>query len=244
MQPNTNIHKYINIELLIADKLFMKYFSLFVSMALYYPLAHANYDVNRLLDSYSIAKADTLQAPISEDEIKKMPYTIQVDSFVNEKDAVNLVEELRLQEKEVFYFPAFSRGQIWFKVCVGKFVAKSKAEEYRGSFIKRMDADYSVVISLLDRPSAETRKLASAPAYYYSLQVGAYPTESLVKDNLKTFQSQKDAHYKSALIGGKQMYRIYIGKFSTKKEARSFQKSYSAQNKDVQTFIRHVSTAD
>jgi DedD protein len=121
--------------------------------------AQADYDVNRLLDSYLVAKADTVKAPITDDEAKKYPFTIQVASYVNEKDAVSHLEELKVQEKEVFYYPAFVRGTVWYKVCVGKFAERSNAEEYRKKFVKRMDEPFSVVISLLDRPSQ--RQVAS-----------------------------------------------------------------------------------
>ena len=121
--------------------------------------AQADYDVNRLLDSYLVAKADTVKAPISDEEAQKHPYTIQVASYVNEKDAVSHVEELKVQEKDVFYYPAFVRGTVWYKVCVGKFSERANAEEYRKKFVKRMDEPFSVVISLLDRPSQ--RQVAS-----------------------------------------------------------------------------------
>lgn len=116
----------------------------------------ANYEVEKLMDSYLIAKADT--PALSDEEVKATPYTIQVASYINEKDAASYVEELKVQEKEVYYFPAFVRGQVWFKVCVGKFTSKNAAEEYKRAFVKRMDEPFATVISLLDRPTSKDEK--------------------------------------------------------------------------------------
>lgn len=243
----------------------------------------ANYEVERLMDSYLLAKADSEQFPLSENEIKSTPYTIQVASYINEKDAVSHVEELKLQEKDVLYFPAFVRGQVWFKVCVGKFSKKDKAEEYRKTFVKRMDEPFAVVISLLDRPKSETssgstttklevktekvkiakqeeRKLASvepkaqalpaptlvvATSGVYSLQIGAFDSEEIVKQkSTAAHLKDQEVYYKSALVNGKQWYRLFVGKFVSKKEAEDFQKLFKTKSGGTESFIRRVTASE
>ena len=269
------------------------------------------------MDSYMLAKADSQQFPLSEGEIKDTPYTIQVASYINEKDAVSHVDELKLQEKNVIYFPSFVRGQVWFKVCVGKFSKKEKAEEYRRAFIKRMDEPFAVVISLLDRPkskeasttasvkapaakivaateshmktksTADKRKPASvakkesaklplagshaakshtmpevklipksevaesksvvtrSAAHKYSLQIGAYDKEELVKEKMRELAlKHHEVYYKSARVNGKQWYRLFVGKFETKAAAENFKKEYSKATEGAESFIRRVTASE
>jgi cell division protein FtsN len=120
---------------------------------------HANRDVQKIVDSYVIAKADNPQ--VKDEDLKRAPYTIQVASYINEKDAASHVEELKIQERVVRYIPAFIRGQVWYKVCVGQFETQEAAEAYRRSFIERVDEPYATVISILDRPSSATTKVVA-----------------------------------------------------------------------------------
>ncbi len=131
--------------------------------------ARANEEVRKLLDAYVVAKSDSAQ--MNDEDIKKTPYTIQVASYINEKDAASHVEELRIQERDVRYFPAFIRGQVWYKVCIGRFESKDMAETYRKAFTKRVDEPFSVVISMMNRPTVaeardvrETREVRDARA--------------------------------------------------------------------------------
>jgi septal ring-binding cell division protein DamX len=136
----------------------MKTLNLFVMTTLAAAESYAGVggDVSRLVDSYIVAKAEGVKPQLTELQVKTQPFTIQVASYINEKDAVSHVEELKLQEKDAMYFPAFVRGQVWFKVCVGRFDKKEDAESYRRQFTKRMDEPFAIVISLLEKPSSET----------------------------------------------------------------------------------------
>jgi cell division septation protein DedD len=258
------------------------------------PAALANYEVERLMDSYLIAKVDTTQSPHNDSEAKKMPYAIQVASYVNEKDAASHVEELRTQEKNVTYFPAFVSGQVLFKVIVGQFDSKAKAEEYRRGFMKRMDEPFTSVISLLEKPkksdtktaqkevaNIEKRKPASvakkedtpvpagepaavtaavpAPVVKlipkkvepaatsdstYSIQVGAFPSETLAKEKQAALQvKDAEVYYQPAMVADKQWFRLFIGKFKSKKDAEIFQKTLKEQMQGGDSFIRKVSAA-
>lgn len=250
--------------------------------------SQANKEMEHLLESYTIAKIETQQAPLSDEEMKVAPYTIQVASYVNEKDAASHIEELKLQEKEAYYFPAFARGQTWFKVCVGKFTDKEAADAYRRTFVQRMDEPLAVVISLLDStkpellkaetlkkelkadppktpaPKAEVARVPSsfsgvtkdsvtketAPShvkegFQYSIQIGAYPTEQLVKETMTSFPLKgHDLYYKPATVKGRQWFRLYVGKFTTRKEAKDFQKILAEKAGGVESFIRKITAAE
>ncbi len=306
--------------------------------------AQADVSMDRLMSSYVIAKTEIAQVPMNDSDMKAYPYTIQVASYINEKDAASHVEELKGQEKEAKYYPMFVRGQVWFKVCVGRFTTKEEAETYKKGFVKRTDEPFAVVISWLDRAkTAETshdggasataneaektekvgkaekkRKPASAlvaandsmtdelkplgafekapagkakkeivapeakptpevkavkakavmkpeveaatqhalthevaavakpqvkvnlkPAAvtisgesYYSLQVGAYPSEKLAKESGVKFSDKfgdKEAavSYHEATVNGQVWHRVYVGKFKNKKDAEEYQKKLS-----------------
>jgi septal ring-binding cell division protein DamX len=257
------------------------------------PQAFANSEVQRLLDSYTIAKVDTEQSVMNDAEAQKTPYTIQVASYINEKDAASHVEELKLQEKDVMYFPAFVRGQVWFKVSVGKFESKQVADEYRKKFVKRMDEPFAVVISMLERPKAtddkrmpasvavkettpvavtepmeapvpaaaaavtkpeakmdvvlkpvpkaEAAPVAKVGGKSYTLQVGAFPSEELAKTKMTALSlKDQEAYIQSATVNGKQWFRVNVGKFTTKRSAEEFQKSFGEQNKGTDSLIRNV----
>jgi cell division protein FtsN len=253
--------------------------------------ALANYEVEKLLDAYVVAKAESQQTQLTDEEIKKAPYTIQVASYINEKDAVSHVDELKGKDKdfEVQYFPSFVRGQVWFKVCVGKFESKEKAEEYRKKFIKKHDEPFAVVVSRLDRPDSKKRVPAnvaqreSSPVPvnsqvssnedkknlpqiklipkavkpdiksentmavkhddFYSIQIGAYPTEELAKENLSSMKSKgADLYYKIAYVNGKKWYRLFMGKFKSKKDAEAYHKELTREKAD--SFIRRVTASE
>lgn len=278
--------------------------------------ARADYEVDRLMNSYIIAKAEVAQTPSTEDEAKAHPYTVQVASYINEKDAVSHLDELKPQVKmqKLRYFPTFVHGQVWYKVCVGEFVTKEEAETFKKDFVKKTDEPFAVVISLLDRPKydktpdadadgkvvakdGKKRKpaskgddkdtpfggndkddeLSTVPTFnnekpmkvaladpkaevpkaavavkkadvkneikkeiktgdFYSLQVGAFPTENLAKENMSKMDSKQEAFVQPATVNGKQWFRVYVGKFKSKKEAEVFQKSLAGK----ESFIRHV----
>jgi hypothetical protein len=105
---------------------------------------------DRMMDSYTVAKADVGIYDFKDEELKRWPYTIQVAAYLSEKDAARHVQELKLQEDNAFYFPAFAKGQVWFKVCVGRFESVGRAEGYRKEFVKRMEEPFAAVIALGD----------------------------------------------------------------------------------------------
>ena len=121
----------------------------------YWP-ARANAVMDHLLTSYMVAKADTNRVGMTPQEIKKYPYTVQVASYLNEGDAVSHVNELRSEKlKDVRYFPTFVRGEVWYKVAVGKFTRRSDANMLKNQLSGKYNEPFAVVISLLERPSAD-----------------------------------------------------------------------------------------
>lgn len=126
---------------------------------------YAEYNISHLVESYRVAKAAN-QYVIDPKDIKDKPYTIQVASHINEKEAIEHVEQLRVQEETVFYYPNFVKSQVFFKVCVGRFETKEAAEAYRKDFVRRMDEPFAVSISMFDCPGedkkATTAQMASA----------------------------------------------------------------------------------
>lgn len=226
----------------------------------------ANRAVQKLLDSYLIAKTETLA--LTDDELKKTPYTIQVASYINEKDAASHVEELRIQEKAVRYFPVFVRNQIWYKVCVGLFDTKEEAESYKKLFMQRVDEPFSVVISMFTKPEkisieratasstvAETEVPISKQANakqankksesFYSLQVGAFPEEKIAMQRVTDLSiKEQPTEIRSAVVNGKTWYRVFIGRFQSKKEAKNFQHQFSQRSPSVSSFIRQLSELD
>ena len=256
-------------------------------------LSFANYEVQKLLDSYMVAKAEVSREPMSEKEVKQTPYTIQVASYINEKDAVSHVEELKVQEKDVQYFPVFIRGQVWFKVCVGKFDTKEKAEQYKKDFVKRMEEPFATVISLLDRPTnikepvnkkeqisekkssertpssvatkdkvvvptnSESSAGVSAPvpevkliakskmnsvdakSHIYSLQIGAYPSEEVAKERMSVLPvKDQSVYYEAAQVKGQKWFRLFVGKFESKRDAEEYQKKFHEMVKNAESLIR------
>jgi septal ring-binding cell division protein DamX len=81
-------------------------------------------------------------------DLKKKPHTIQIAAYLNEKDAIEHVEELRRTEKDAFYYPTKVRGQLWYKVCVGRFEKTEDAVKRQQAIIKKFDEPFAIVISL------------------------------------------------------------------------------------------------
>lgn len=276
-------------------------------------IGYANYEMEKLVDSYQIAKAELENPKIDQEEVQKHPFSIQVASYINEKDAVSHVNELKAKKELVKYYPTFVRGQVWFKVYVGEFDSKEKAESFRKEFVKRVDEPFSVVVSLLDNkdkdrtpasvevkpepaiaekesapvaehldsgnpsphdpmpdvklmpkshikegakvakanpkpakvPHAENKeKTSEASKHFYTVQIGAYPTEKDVKEFIsRNTSSNVSFHYRSAVVDGKTWYRLFMGRFGSKKEAENFKnelrKDTKKDTKDG-SFIRRV----
>jgi septal ring-binding cell division protein DamX len=119
-------------------------------------LSHADYSVGQIVEKYRVAKAANTYV-IEPKDVKDKPFTIQVASHINEKEAIEHVEQLRVQEENVFYYPNFVKSQVFFKVCVGRFETKEAAEAYRADFVRRMDEPFAVSISLMDRPGEDKK---------------------------------------------------------------------------------------
>ena len=76
---------------------------------------------------------------------------------------------------------------------------------------------------------------------YYSLQVGAYPTEKITKQKIANFPiKDPDIHYRLVTVNGKNVYRLLIGKFSTEKEAENFKALFKTQTQINDSFIRKI----
>jgi len=215
---------------------------------------HGGIEMQKLIDSYKIAKAENQNPALSDEEIRRTPYTILVASYLNEKDVISHVDELKIQEKVVYYSPVFVNGQTRYRVCVGKFATREDAEKYLKGFSRRMDEPLATVLSLLDRPSdfqKPKRQVASVPAVsaappiskdvFYSLQVGAFPNEELAREAMaKLPQTGQEAFYKEADVDGKKWFRLYVGKFNKREEAKSFQKTLSQLTHGAESFVRKI----
>lgn len=221
----------------------------------------ANSEIDRLMDSYIVAKAEEYQVPMSEEELKQYPFTIQVARYINEKDAVSHVEELKLQEKEVKYYPSFVGGQVWFKVSVGKFETREAAESYRVDFVKRMDEPFAAVVSFLEKPKnigeaklkkTTDRKLASI----VEAQKVKMATPDVSKEQVKEAEhkveetkNKTEENKHVAMLGtviqgdaiGGTYYSLQVGAFDSKSLAEKNLASLKANGKE--TFVKQAEVA-
>ena len=105
-------------------------------------------DLGKESSKLMAAKKDYKKEVFGAEELKKWPHTIQVAAYLSEDDAVEHVKELRGTEKNAFYYSTYVRGQVWYKVCVGRYKTAKAAASYQREFIKKHDEPFSVVISL------------------------------------------------------------------------------------------------
>lgn len=256
-----------------------------------------------IMDAYLVAKADVKGAHVEPTNVAENPYTIQVAAYLSEQDALKHVAELKKKQKDTYYFSSFARGQVWYKVCVGRFDNIKKAENFRKKFVKEMEEPFAVVITLkandakrgtasiakAEAPQKKTaKKLEPAPVkvkkeisklpsgpkpavktpkkdmkvamlkkgeaaktmgaqgtkavkeYLYSLQVGSFAKEAEAQTKAKSLQVGTEAYVSSAEVNGKTWYRVFVGKFNSKDDAKGFQTTYREKTKDNAAFIKRV----
>lgn len=119
-----------------------------------------DYGVDRIIASSSAARAAS-EFLLDVNDVKDRPFTVQVASHLNEIKAVEHVKELKGQQESAFYYPNFIKNQVYFKVCVGRFVSKAEADMFIVDFVKRTSETFSNVISLHDRPGADKKATAA-----------------------------------------------------------------------------------
>jgi len=229
---------------------------------------HSTLDV--LSGTMLVAKADLEDAELKTEHMKVNPYTVQVASYVAEQDALHHVGQLRKFEKQSFYYPTFTRGQVWFKVCAGRFATATEAEGFRKTLVKKTDEPFAVVISLqvapVERKTAsqepmkevaplkvEMIKKEKIPAsetgdkevnaegdYLYTLQIGSFPTRGEAETKGEKLKSEGSVNVVESQVQGKIWYRVFLGSFETKKEAEAFLAQYSDRTSDKAAFVKRL----
>jgi septal ring-binding cell division protein DamX len=233
-----------------------------------------------LTSTMLIAKADTKSMELSGHEADTNPYTVQVASYLSESDAAKHVEQLKKHDRTAFYFPTFTRGQVWFKVCSGRYATQDLAEKHRRTLVDKHEEAFAVVISLqnsnLDRKTASdmtvtTIKKETAPVvanvtatvastntvpttesvettvpkvatedYQYTVQIASFTKKSEADQRSASLSGEGDVEIKESLINGQVWYRVYLGKFETKREADAFRAVYAEKTGDTQSFVKRL----
>ena len=176
-----------------------------------------------IMDAYLMAKADVSSIQLEPKNVEKEPYTVQVAAYLSEQDAVRHVKELKKSQKEVFYFTNFARGQVWYKVCVGRFVDIKKAESFRKNFVKKMEEPFAVVIALKGKVAdRQTASVESMDVKKENTQVPVAGTQT--KSNMKVAMLKKDQAKNSdttvmTATVTDYLYSLQVGAFGTEKEA-------------------------
>jgi septal ring-binding cell division protein DamX len=213
--------------------------------------ARAEYSLGQLVDSYKVAKAATGYV-IEPAQIKDKPYTVQVASHINEKEAIEHVEQLRTQEETVFYYPNFVKSQVFFKVCVGRFDTQEAAETFRKDFVRRMDEPFAVTISMTDRPGDDKKatkaQFASAKASDSGMRRLASVDENAPSINLKQEAGEKKsdmsvqlvkkaspvaASVNSAIEKGTKWYSLQLAAYPTEEMAKAEASKFDGKGQQI-----------
>lgn len=171
-----------------------------------------------IMDAYLLAKADVGTIELEPKNIEKEPYTVQVAAYLSEQDAIGHVKDLKKSQSDVYYFTSFARGQVWYKVCVGRFEDIKKAERFRKSFVKKMEEPFAVVIAL--KGNSTERKTASVEKDSTPLPIEKPKTAKA--DMNVAMLNKTDATEKEMVIGTVKdfLYAIQVGSFPSKTEAQ------------------------
>jgi len=162
-----------------------------------------------LSDSVLFAKADSMNLEMSSVEVEKNPYTVQVASYVSEQDAIQHVSQLRKFDKTSFYFPTFTRGQVWYKVCAGRFMTMETAENHRKSLVKKFETAFAVVISLQNsnletktaqKPIVQKRTVASEPKPVHKEEHAAAIKPITKPETKLTHEEHPEEHTQEAVV--------------------------------------------
>lgn len=194
-----------------------------------------------------LAKADYEGYEMKSATVDQNPFTVQVSSYISEQDAIDHVAKLKKVEKNSFYFPTFTRGQVWFKVCSGRFANQDIAEGHRKALVKKSDEPFAVVISLqasavvrgtASTPTIEKKKMVKLDLKKESMEVpvqstptatdmkvqlikadvAAKETEAVVAPNVQTATTQKMGPTASEWD---YLYTLQIASYPTEKDAQT-----------------------
>lgn len=72
-------------------------------------------------------------------------YTVQVGSYLDEKEAKNRASELKGKGWNAFYLPATVKGKTWYRVLVGLFNNQDSAKQFRTQFMKEANTQSAIV---------------------------------------------------------------------------------------------------
>lgn len=72
-------------------------------------------------------------------------YTVQVGSYLDEKEAKKRAAELKGKGWNSFYLPATVKGKTWYRVLVGLFNNQDSAEQFRAQFMKEANTKSAIV---------------------------------------------------------------------------------------------------
>lgn len=150
-------------------------------------------------------------------------YTLQVSCNRQMKSAVTETDHLKNGGVDAFYqYEPIDGEGIWYMVYVGRYesieAAKKSIPELQGTVnvseksIRRIEDRISPIEAL--KPSAGDQKS-------YTLHVSSFQTTARAgKEVERLKQLGYDAYYKKRLISGNEWFRVYMGRFADKNEAR------------------------
>lgn len=72
-------------------------------------------------------------------------YTVQVGSYLDEKEAKSRSAELKGKGWNAFYLPATVKGKTWYRVLVGLFNNQESAKQFRAQFMKEANTQAAIV---------------------------------------------------------------------------------------------------
>lgn len=72
-------------------------------------------------------------------------YTVQVGSYLDEKEAKTRAAELKGKGWNAFYLPATVKGKTWYRVLVGLFNNQESAKQFRAQFMKEANTQAAIV---------------------------------------------------------------------------------------------------
>jgi len=72
-------------------------------------------------------------------------YTVQVGSYLDEKEAKTRAADLKGKGWNAFYLPATVKGKTWYRVLVGLFNNQDSAKQFRAQFMKEANTQSAIV---------------------------------------------------------------------------------------------------
>ncbi len=196
-----------------------------------------DFGVDRVIASSAAARAAS-EFLLDVNDVKDRPFTVQVASHLNEVKAIEHVKELKGHQETAFYYPNFIKNQVYFKVCVGRFVSKMEADKFIVDFVKRTSETFSNVISLLDRPGVDKKataaQVSSADENRKKAQARSVASISEKKiDLLKEAHSVAPPEPASTEPTGIKSYSVQIAAYPYEEMAKVATAKVDAQGKDV-----------